>query len=439
MQSRLIYLIAGEPSGDAIGARLMSALARRNSASSMLLFRGVGGTQMCADPTARAAPRMCSLFPMAELSVMGLAEIVPRLFALRARLRETINDVVASRPACVVCIDSKGFSSRVMRGVRERLGAQTPPLVQYVAPSAWAYRDGERRARAYRTVADHVLLLLPFERHVWDAAGVPNTVVGHPAVEIALEMANAGAARAAAEPCCTRGRADGKLARTLGLMAGSRASEVEASMRLLPDAVRELRARAAADERVELLFITAPDVDARTRALVHASGLEARIVVNDSPAALRAALDSCDAVASVSGTAVLQLALSGTPAVAFYRASLLTELGAQLLARVHHVSIPNLIVELDPSFAAQRPRLPLIPEVLFSRCTPRGLADALAPLMLGDGAAAARAAQLEAVAPVRHHLLTAAQPRPSELAADAIMRLLRARAVPLPADSSRSL
>lgn len=430
MRSKLIYLIAGEPSGDAIGARLMGALARRSSASSMLHFRGVGGAQMCAERPTRGTPRMRSLFPMSELSVMGLAEIIPRLFSLRGRLRETIDDVIASRPACVVCVDSKGFSSRVMRGVRERLGAETPPLVQYVAPSAWAYRDGERRARAYRAAADHVLLLLPFERRIWDAAGVPNTVVGHPAVEIALEMADAGVTTPSSVRNSKYERANGNSGRVLGLMAGSRASEVEASMRLLPAAIRELRARAASEERIELLFITAPEVDARVRALVRESGLEARIVVNDTPATLRAALDSCDVVASVSGTAVLQLALSKTPVVAFYRASLLTELGARLLARVRHVSIPNLIVELDPSFAAQRASLPLIPEVLFSRCTPRGLADALAPLLLGEGAAAARTAQLQAVAPVRDSLLTAAQSRPSELAADAIMRLVRARSQP---------
>jgi len=163
--------VAGEASGDRIGARLMRALSGRAAEGARRLrFRGVGGAQMQQPLVAgERTPGLVSLFPMAELSVMGLIELLPRLPALYARLHQTIDDIVDSRPACVVCVDSKGFSQRVMRGVRARLGPRAPPLVQYVAPSVWAYRDGERGARAFKGVADHLLLLLPFECAHWAA------------------------------------------------------------------------------------------------------------------------------------------------------------------------------------------------------------------------------------------------------------------------------
>jgi lipid-A-disaccharide synthase len=190
MKDRMVYLVAGEASGDRIGARLMRALSGRAAEGARRLrFRGIGGAQMQKPLVAgESAPGLASLFPMAELSVMGLVELLPRLPALYARLHQTIDDIVDSRPACVVCIDSKGFAQRVMRGVRARLGTRAPPLVQYVAPSVWAYRDGARGARAFKGVADHLLLLLPFECAHWAAAGVPHTLVGHPAVEEHFEL-----------------------------------------------------------------------------------------------------------------------------------------------------------------------------------------------------------------------------------------------------------
>lgn len=411
-----IYLIAGEASGDAIGARLMRALsARASERARPLHFRGIGGSQMThtqvpACDKLEGSPNFTSLFPMAELSVMGLVELIPRLPALRARLHQTVDDIVATRPTCVVCIDSKGFSRRVMTAVRSRLGTSTPPLVQYVAPSVWAYRDSQRSALAFRGVADHLLLLLPFESAHWKAAGVPHTYVGHPAVEAHFEMPPTAAVA--------------KTAPVLGLMAGSRPAEVDTAMRILPAAVRDLQHRSEQHSRIQPLFINAPETDERVRGMLKASGLSARVLLNDSPAALSGALAQCDVVASVSGTAVLQLALAKVPTVCFYRASLLTELAARLLARVRHVSIPNLLVELEPQFAAERERLPLIPELLFSRCTPRALADMLEPLLVGPGAREVRAAQVAALAPVCESLTAPhVLHRPSALAADVVWRL----------------
>jgi lipid-A-disaccharide synthase len=122
----LIYLIAGEPSGDVLGARLMRAIRRQRPGA---MFAGISGVAMAAEGCA-------SLFPMSDLSLMGLLEVVPRLPNLRRRFKQTIADIATRRPDVVVTIDSPGFTFRVLRAVA-RLGIRR---VHYVAPQAWAWR-----------------------------------------------------------------------------------------------------------------------------------------------------------------------------------------------------------------------------------------------------------------------------------------------------------
>ena len=141
----LIYLIAGEPSGDMLGARLMAALKERRPG---VRFQGVGGPNM-------AEHGLDSLFPMAELSIMGGAEILPRLFSLIKRIRQTIRDVRAAQPAALVTIDSPGFNFRVAR----KLKGRNIPLIHFVAPSVWAWKPG--RARKIARFLDQLMALLP--------------------------------------------------------------------------------------------------------------------------------------------------------------------------------------------------------------------------------------------------------------------------------------
>lgn len=211
-------------------------------------------------------------------------------------------------------------------------------------------------------------------------------------------------------------------------------------MELLP---RTLGALRKSGHRFQALFVAPPTTDALVRARVRELGVpsdDARVVVttNAAPHALRAALGASDVAVCASGTAALECALHARPTVAFYRASALTELAARALARVHHVSIPNLLLELDgvpperdpPEPAAGGERAPL-PEVLFSRCTPARLADTVAPLAFdvrGPGSArAARAAQLCALAPVCEALVadsTSDGQMPSERAANIVWRMM---------------
>src|SRR5271166_6577710 len=203
----LIYLVAGEASGDVLGARLMAALRARRPD---LTFVGIGGEQM-------AMQGLASLFPMRDLALMGLFEVLPRLHHLRRRLRQTVADIAARRPGVVVTIDSPGFTLRLLKAIQP-LGVKR---VHYVAPQVWAWR--EHRVRHYHRLWDQLLCLLPFEPAFFARRGLPATFVGHPVLESGADHGDAARFRA------THGI--DPTARMLTLMPGSRRSEVA---RLLP-------------------------------------------------------------------------------------------------------------------------------------------------------------------------------------------------------------
>ncbi|MEM9852688.1 MAG: lipid-A-disaccharide synthase, partial [Pseudomonadota bacterium] len=162
------FVIAGEPSGDALGAALIDGL----RATGPLTVTGIGGPMM-------ASAGMPSLFPMDDLSVMGVVEVLPRLPRLLWRLRQTVRAAQAAAPDVLITVDSPDFTLRVARRLRAKQGAAAPPVVHYVAPSVWAWRP-ERAGRMAAHV-DHVLALLPFEPPYMEAAGMSCDFVGHPA------------------------------------------------------------------------------------------------------------------------------------------------------------------------------------------------------------------------------------------------------------------
>ncbi|MDA0998848.1 MAG: lipid-A-disaccharide synthase, partial [Proteobacteria bacterium] len=164
----LVYLIAGEPSGDALGAKLMTAL--RAETGGGVEFAGVGGAMMTAEG-------LTTLFPMSDLTVMGIAEVLPNILTILSRIRQTAADVAARRADVVVTIDAPDFCFRVAK----RLKGKGIPLVHYVAPSVWAWRPG--RARKIAALVDHVLCLLPFEPPYFQRVGLTATFVGHSILE----------------------------------------------------------------------------------------------------------------------------------------------------------------------------------------------------------------------------------------------------------------
>ncbi len=370
----LIYLVAGEASGDILGARLMAALRARAPG---LEFAGLGGERM-------AEQGLQSLFPIRELALMGLLEVLPSLRRLARRLEETAQDIARRAPRLVVTIDSPGFTLRLAARVK----AMGIPVVHYVAPQIWAWRPGRVRKIARRV--DRILALLPFEAPLFEAAGIPVSFVGHPILE--SEAARGDAAR-----CPLPGRG-------LVVMPGSRAGEVR---RLLPVFAETVRALPG---DVTPIVALAGTVEEAVRARAEAFGRPLRFV--RSPAEKADAMAAARAGLIKSGTSSLEAAVAGLPHVVAYRLNPITAALARRLIRVRHVSLVNLLCGRE-----------VVPELLQQDCTPAALAAALRPLLEGGAAAEAQRAGF------REALARLAPPagRPSEAAAEAVLAELERR------------
>jgi len=338
-----IALAAGEASGDQLGAALIRAVRERRPD---VRFAGVAG------PAMRAAG--CDpWFRTEDLSVMGLAEIVrhlPRLLRMRSGLKARL---LAERPAVFVGIDAPDFNLPVAAAVR----AAGIPTVQYVCPSVWAWRRG--RVRGLRRACDRVLCLLPFEAPFLQGAGVAATFVGHPFADQIPEVTPAEPARLQL----------GIGAQTvIGLLPGSRSSEIELLGPVFLAAARELAGRFPRAAFVAPM--ASSTVHARFQSLVahHAPDLDLLLV--DGRA--REAIAASDIVLVASGTATLETLLVGRPMVVAYRLAPLTYWLARSLnlVKVRYFSLPNLLADA-----------PLVPELLQQQVTASGLAAAAAGLL----------------------------------------------------------
>jgi len=378
----LIYLIAGESSGDMLGARLMHAIAARRLDAT---FAGIGGEAM-------AARGLNSLFSMRELALMGLVEVVPRLRQLNARLAETVADITARRPAVVVTIDSPGFTLRVLR----RIAPLGIPRAHYVAPQIWAWR--ERRVRHYPGLWDRLLCLLPFEPDYFARHHLPATFVGHPVLESGADTGDAVRFRARhAIPPDTR---------LLTVMPGSRRTEVS---RLLPVLGTALQRVGATLPRLQpVVPVAAPVADAVRR------GTRAwptpPILVTDTDDKHDAFAASAAALTK-SGTSTLELALAGVPMLVAYRVNPMTAAIVRRTVSVRYASLLNLLAGQE-----------IVPELLQENCTPDRLAIALTRLLTDQAAAAAQRAACRAVL----DRLKPPHGMPSEAAAETVLALIGA-------------
>lgn len=358
----LIFLVAGEPSGDLLGGRLMAALreaaggAGAGGTGGGVSFAGIGGEAM-------AAQGLESLFPMEELSVMGLVEVLPRVPRLLRRLKETFRAVRRERPDAVVTIDAPGFNFRLAGRLKSDRRTRDIPIVHYVAPQVWAWRPG--RARKIASVLDHLLTLLPFEPPYFEVEGLASTYVGHPAVESGGRSGDGGAFRG-------RHGIDPQ-APLLCVLPGSRMSEVERLMPVFGETLRLLGGRFSG------LRAALPAVAPLADAIAESSrGWAAPVTVVRGEAEKRDAFAAADAALAASGTVTLELALAGVPMVVAYRMHPATVWLARRLVSVKHVSLVNLILDRGA-----------VPELLLEACRPPALADAVERL-LGDEEGARR-------------------------------------------------
>jgi lipid-A-disaccharide synthase len=381
-----IFIVTGEPSGDALGGALIAALRERVGAG--LRVAGIGGERMREQGVA-------SLAPLSDLAVAGNIEVLPKAWIILRHVRRAIAAIREQKPDAVVTIDSSGFSWRIAHGLRRR--GERLPLIHYVAPMVWAWRAGraQRMARWY----DHLLALLPFEPPYFDRVGLACTYVGHPVIDSGAGRGDAARFRAA----------HGLSADTLLLtvLPGSRGGEVGRLLPVFGEALRLLEAR------VGPFRVAVPTVEtvADTVAARVTGWPGAPIVLRGDPAKYDAFAASRAALAA-SGTVALELAMAGLPMAVAYRLARSTEIVLERVLKVRQVNLINLILER-----------PLVAEHLGPNCTPGRLAATLAELVEDEQVRAAhRQGYDEAM-----RLLGAGGTSPSLKAADIILAIIAAR------------
>jgi lipid-A-disaccharide synthase len=382
-REKLIFIVSGEASGDNLAGRLMGALKRETGGR--IRFAGVGGPQSTSQG-------LVSLFPMSDLSVMGLAEVLPHLPRLVRRLNETTAAARRLKPDAVVTVDSPGFCLRLAHHLR----GSGIPVIHYVAPQLWAW--GPFRARKLRKRVDHIMALLPFEVPFFAQYGIPCTYVGHPAIDAGAERGDGPAFR-------TRHGLSPD-APVLCVLPGSRAGEVRRMLPVFGDALVLLK------EKYPDLRIVIPVVDSVAQVV--------RQITQDWPLPTVLIIDMAErfdafaagtAAMAKSGTVTLELALADVPMVVAYRISPTSAfLVRRMGVSVEHASLVNLLAGRQ-----------VVPECLQEECTGPKIAEAVIDILSSKQV---RGSQQKAFKEVVRALGDRV-PSPSERAAKVVLDVVR--------------
>jgi lipid-A-disaccharide synthase len=382
---RKIFLVATEESGDRLGAALMKVLRQR--LGDAVRFDGVGGRAM-------ASQGLLSRFPIEDLSIMGFSAVIRRLPMILRHIRETADAVLETSPDIVVIIDSPDFTHRVAKRVRAKDAAI--PIIDYVSPSVWAWRPG--RARAMRPYIDHVLAVLPFEPEAHARlGGPPCSYVGHPLIEQIDTL----------RPGPDERKRRNQQPPLLLVLPGSRRGEIRHHMAVFGETLGQLHAQGTA---FELVLPTMPHLQEPIATALKDWPLQPRIVVGEADK--RAAFRLAHAAFAKSGTVTLELAISGIPMVAAYRAGTLEAAIVRPRITSSSVILANLVVGEN-----------VVPEFIQEDCTPAKLVPALRDV-LGD--TPLRQRQVDAFARI-DAIMATGQKSPSVRAADIVLATLRKR------------
>ncbi|NBX73777.1 MAG: lipid-A-disaccharide synthase [Alphaproteobacteria bacterium] len=377
-----IVIIAGEPSGDMLGAALIKAIGEISHKPYRMV--GVGGPQM-------QAAGLHSLFPLSDLTHFGLFEVVAHLPLILRRLSETIAAIRAQKPAAVITIDSPDFSFRVAAALKH----SGIPLVHYVAPTVWAWRPG--RAKKVAALYHHLLALFPFEPPYFTAEKLPCTFVGHSVIEGGADQGNAKLFRAQHQ------LGDAPL---LVVLPGSRKSELKRLLPLYAQTIHRLRGKIP---HLRVALPTLPHFNNQLVAWAKTLALPDAVIVTDTVAEKYHAFAAGTAALACSGTVALELALAGLPAVIAYKVHPVTALMVKRAIKVPYANLVNLMLDRMA-----------VPELLQQFCTPQNLENALLPLLENQ---AARQAQQHDLAQVAAWL-GAGGVRPSHRAAQVVLDVI---------------
>lgn len=376
-----IFVIAGEPSGDLLGGRLMHAL---KVLRSDINFSGVGGPRM-------EAQGLNSLFPMSDLTLFGLAELLPKIPNILRRIRQTADAIREQQPDVVVTIDAPDFCFRVAR----KLQGSGIRFVHYVAPTVWAWRPG--RAKKIQPLLKHLLALFPFEPPYFERVGLPCTFVGHPLIEAGIELASESRLREKYAISPER--------KILVVLPGSRRSELKM---LLPEFRQTLTALHAQHSQLQVIVPTLMHYADRMREEVKSWGFK-DVLITTSDEDKYDAFSAARCALAASGTVALELGLAGTPAIIAYKIHPLT---AALYRRLIKTPFANLVNIMAGRMA--------VPEYLQENCTHQALYAAVSRLVESDEACLE---QRKVLSDVRDWLSVRSGETPSRVAADTVLKV----------------
>nr|WP_284739298.1 lipid-A-disaccharide synthase [Rhizobium sp. CG5] len=315
-----VAVIAGEVSGDLLGADLIVALKVQSGRDIELV--GVGGEAL-------EAQGLRSLFDFSELSVMGITQVLARLPRFIRLIGETARAIVDAKPDLLLIVDSPDFTHRVARKVRAALPNLV--VVNYVCPSVWAWK--EYRAKQMLSYVDEVLAVLPFEPEAMQRLGGPEThFVGHRLTTVP-QLLETRAKRAA------RGAPAAGTPKTIMLLPGSRRAEISSLLPVFGEAVQDFVAR---NGEARFVLPTVPRQEKTVREIVAAWPVKPELLIGD--AAKWQGFAEADAALAASGTVLLELALAGVPVVSAYKTDWLIKL-LNFKIRIWTAALPNLIAD----------------------------------------------------------------------------------------------
>lgn len=340
MEKLKIFIIAGEPSGDILGAKLMAEI--KNQLGKKAEFAGIGGTKMMEHG-------LNPLFPISELSIIGFSEVLPHLFQILKRIKQTAEEIIKFKADIVVTIDAPDFCFRVIKKLNCNPLSQKIKKVHMIAPSVWAYRAG--RAQKIAKLYNLLLAILPFEPPYFERYGLKTVFIGHPITENNFENI---------ENNFRNLHQINEDALLLCLTPGSRVGEVK---KILPEMIGA--ANIIASKHQDL--VVAIPVISKTKNLITSSvgQFKSRVIIIDEEEKI-ALFKSANVAIAKSGTNTLELAIAKLPMIVTYKASFLTYLLIKMMAKIKFANLINIILNRE-----------VIPEYIQTTCRAKILASAV--------------------------------------------------------------
>ena len=384
-----IFIIAGEESGDILGADLMAALQKKYKKQDFV-FRGVGGTRM-------KAQGLNSMFPMQDLSLMGIAEILPKVPHLLKRISQTADAIETFQPDILITIDSPDFCFRVAKQVQKQ-DLKIPYKVHYVAPTVWAWRP--KRAKKVAALYDMIFCLFPFEPDYFRKESMDAEFIGHPMSELLKDIT---------PDSFIKEHQLEEFSPKIGLLFGSRESEV---MRMAETFIKATEQIIKEFENPCIICPTLPHLRETVEGFtnVYETEFDCRFVLTSDPDEKYQAMSACDIAIATSGTVGLELAVLGVPHVIGYKMNALTyQIGKQLIT-TQYAHLGNIILQEE-----------VVPEFIQHECTADNIEKSVMEMLQGTMSVSD---QIESFNNIREAVKRPDGASPSECAADILMKKL---------------